>query len=352
MFPMREDKKQLKKDFYSLSLSDLKDWCAKQGLKSYRADQIFAWQKRGLTDFEEMSDISKEIRLRLAQEFEPIPLSVSEEISSAQDETKKYVLGLNDGNIIEAVVMRYRYGYSVCISTQVGCRMRCAFCASSALSFVRNLSVGEMLAQLALINRLNNYEVKRVTIMGIGEPLDNYSNLMEFLKRLNDPKGLNISLRRVTLSTCGIIDKMIKFVNERLYITLSISLHAPNQAIREKLMPIAKKYRFSELIEAGEHYARESKRRITYEYALFAGINDQEKHARELATALRGRNCHVNIIPANEVPGFRFRPSSETKIQRFMQVLEHHGVNVTRRRELGADIAAACGQLRRGYEDA
>ncbi|HHU08185.1 MAG TPA: 23S rRNA (adenine(2503)-C(2))-methyltransferase RlmN, partial [Clostridiaceae bacterium] len=333
-------------------LNDIKTWCADQGLEGYRADQIFAWQKKGLIDFEEMSDISKDTRLLLAQGFEPIPLKVSKEIASTQDGTKKYVLGLNDGNIVEAVLMRYRYGYSVCISTQVGCRMRCTFCASSALSFERNLSVGEMLAQVALINRINQGKVKRVTIMGIGEPFDNYSNLVEFLRRLNDPKGLNISLRRVTLSTCGIIDKMIKFVNECLYITLSISLHAPNQEIREELMPIAEKYQFSDLIEAGEYYRRESKRRITYEYALLAGINDQEKHALELATALRGRNCHVNIIPANEVPGFQFRPSSETTIQRFMQVLEHHGINVTRRRELGTDIAAACGQLRRSHEDA
>lgn len=349
---MNKESKQLKQDFYSLSLPDIKAWCEKQGLESYRADQIFTWQKKGLTEFAEMSDISKDIRQRLTQEFDAIPLQVSREISSAQDKTKKYVLALRDGNVIEAVLMRYKYGYSVCISTQVGCRMRCAFCASSALSFVRNLSAGEMLAQVALINRLNNSEVKRVTIMGIGEPFDNYANLVEFLKRLNDPKGLNISLRRVTLSTCGIIDKMLEFVNECLYITLSVSLHAPNQGIREKLMPTAKKYRFPDLINAGEHYARKSGRRITYEYALFSGINDQEKHAQELATALRGRNCHVNIIPANEVPGFPFRPSSETTIQRFMQVLEQNGVNVTRRRELGADIAAACGQLRRSYEGA
>ena len=339
-------------DFYSLTLQDLYNWCEQQNLESYRAEQIFNWQKKGISDFDQLSNIDKQTRSLLAADFDPSPLQLREEYSSRLDNTKKFVFSLRDGNIIESVLMEYRFGYSVCISSQAGCRMQCRFCASAGQGFGRDLTVGEMLAQVALINKMCDYGVKRVTVMGIGEPFDNYDNLVEFLKRLRDPTGLHISLRRVTVSTCGLVDKMIKFIDENLPITLSVSLHAPNQVIRKKLIPIAVKYPYRQLIDAGEKYAVSSGRRITYEYALFAGINDQDKHAEQLAAVLRDKLCHVNLIAANVVPGLYFRSASDTRIQSFKKVLEANNINVTLRRELGSDIAAACGQLRRSVENA
>ncbi len=341
-----------KRDFYDLNLEEMEAWCRENGLESYRARQILAWQKRGLESFSEMTDLKKEIRLKLAADFDPIPLFVSQELSSQIDQTKKYLLQLRDKNIIEAVLMHYRYGASLCISTQVGCRMGCSFCASADLGLVRDLTAGEMLAQVALIGKLSGNQIKRVNIMGIGEPLDNYANVVSFIRRLSDPEGLGISPRRVTLSTCCIIDKMLKFIDEYLPITMTISLHAPNQNIRELLMPIARKYRYKDIIEAGEKYARQSKRRITYEYALFSGINDKKEHAWELAANLQGKFCHVNIIPANQVPGIAYRPTPEEGITSFIKLLADKKIKVTRRRELGRDIAAACGQLRRSQENA
>jgi 23S rRNA (adenine2503-C2)-methyltransferase len=343
---------QPKRNFYDLTLPDIRAWCDLHDLESYRAEQIFAWQKKGLTEFAQFSNLSKEIRSRLSADFEPIPLEIKAKIKSKLDDTVKYLLSLRDGNMIEAVLMQYRYGNAVCISSQVGCRMQCKFCASGGLGLVRNLTAGEMLAQVALINRLCGNKVSHVTIMGIGEPFDNYHNLVEFLKRLRDPQGLQISLRRVTVSTCGIIDKMIKFIDENLPITLSVSLHAPNQSLRKNLMPTAEKYPFTKLIDAGERYARQSGRRITYEYALFAGINDSKDQALELAAALQGKLCHVNLIAANAVPGLDYRPTSRAGRMSFKQVLEENKIKATLRRELGTDIAAACGQLRRSHENA
>lgn len=341
-----------KRNFYDLTLPDIRTWCDLYDLEPYRAEQIFAWQKKGLSEFAEFSNLSKEIRSKLDADFDPIPLSVKAEIKSKLDGTVKYLLSLRDGNMIEAVLMQYRYGNAVCISSQIGCRMQCKFCASGGLGLVRNLTPGEMLAQVALINRLSADRTSHVTVMGIGEPFDNYHNLVEFLKRLRDPPGPQISLRRVTVSTCGIIDKMLKFKDENLPITLSVSLHAPNQSLRKSLMPTAEIYPFAKLIDAGEKYARQSGRRITYEYALFAGVNDSKNQALELAAALQGKLCHVNLIAANAVPGLDYRPTSRAGRMSFKQVLEENKIKVTLRRELGTDIAAACGQLRRSHENA
>lgn len=338
------------KNFYDMSLNDWQEWVRMSGLPAYRAAQIHLWQGRGIQDSEEMTNLSRDLRSRISDEFIIDSLHLEHKLVSQIDGTAKYIFRLTDGNVIESVLMKYHYGQSVCISSQAGCRMGCTFCASTGAGFGRSLSHGEMLAQVARIARDSGERVGHVVIMGIGEPLDNYDNLVEFLKRVNDPQGLGISLRHISVSTCGLVPEMLKFTDEGLPVTLSVSLHAPNDQIRRQLMPIARRYSIDELLAACRRHAEMSGRRISFEYSLFSGVNDKPEHAAELAARLRGMLCHVNLIPANEFDGGSHRQSSQQAVRDFQARLVKAGINATIRRELGSDIMAACGQLRRSIE--
>ena len=336
-----------RRNSYDLDFTAWQAWCADHKLPAYRAEQIYTWHAKGITSFHDMSNIPIAIRTLLDASFYAGGLSVREDHTSAIDGTRKWLFNLHDGQTIESVLMQYDYGRTVCISSQAGCRMGCSFCASAYAGFGRNLSSGEMLAQVALAMRFAGERVSRVVVMGIGEPLDNRLELVRFLRRLNDPQGLGIGLRHVTVSTCGIVPEMVKFAEENLPVTLSVSLHAPNQTVRLSLMPIAKRWPYDELLRACDAYQARSGRRLTFEYALFRDINDQERHARELASNIRHLRAHVNLIPANDVPGSPLQKSTPDAVKRFIAELEKQRIRVTVRRELGADIMAACGQLRR-----
>jgi len=332
------------------TLDNWKTYAVAKGWPAYRAGQIQQWLSRGISSIDEMTNLPKNIREQLAEDFLVDGLTVERKIVSALDQTTKYVFRLFDGNVVESVLMHYKHGYSVCISSQAGCKMGCTFCASTGAGFGRNLSHGEMLAQVSRIGREIGERIGHVVIMGIGEPLDNYDEVVAFLKAANDPQGLNISLRHISVSTCGLVPEMLKFTDEGLPVTLSVSLHAPNDTIRQTIMPIARRYSIDELLAACRRHIERSGRRISFEYSLFAGINDQPEHARELARRLKGMLCHVNLIPANEFDGGSHRQSDRRQVEQFQQILQSAGINATIRRELGADINAACGQLRRTLE--
>ena len=339
------------RNFCDMMLSDWQLWAAENSLPDWRASQIARWAARGAEQPAELTDLSADLRARLAGEFIFDSLRLEHKLVSRIDQTAKYIFRLRDGNIIESVLMKYRHGQSVCISSQAGCRMACTFCASAGAGFGRSLSHGEMLAQVLRIARDSGERVGHVVIMGIGEPMDNYDNLVRFLKRANDPQGLNISMRHISVSTCGLVPEMLKFTDEGLPVTLSVSLHAPNDLIRRQLMPIARRYSIEELLAACRRHTDISGRRISFEYALFSGVNDQPAHAAELADRLKGMLCHVNLIPANEFDGGHHRQSSQKAVRGFLDQLNRAGVNATVRRELGSDIMAACGQLRRRIEE-
>lgn len=336
---------------YKLAESDRQTLLAEGGFPKFRNKQISDWLLKGVVNPEEMSNLPKELRSFLSERFLNESIECQSRLVSAEDETKKYVFRLADGNIVEAVYMRYRYGSSVCISSQAGCQMGCKFCASADAGFGRNLTAGEMLAQVAYIGRDIDTRIDGVVVMGIGEPLENYDELKQFIELVNDPKGLNIGRRHITVSTCGIIPQMIKFTNEVNQVSLAVSLHAPNDKLRRELMPIAKVYRLEPLMDACRYYIAESGRRLTFEYALFAGVNDSVEQAEELASLVKGMNCLINLIPANEFPGSQYKRSNHMSVQAFRETLEAHNIQVTVRRELGKDILAACGQLRRRLED-
>lgn len=335
---------------YDLDRKDWLEWVQAQNLPRFRADQILAWIDRGVDSVESMTDLPAALRQKLAAGFDVSGLVLEQRLDSKLDETRKYVFRLADGNRIESVRMLYRHGQSACISSQAGCPMGCVFCASAKAGFGRNLSAGEMLAQVARIGRDSGQRVSHVTVMGIGEPMLNLEALLSFLSRVNDPQGLGISLRHVSVSTCGLVPEMLKFTDKGLPVTLSVSLHAPNDAIRSRLMPIARTHDYGSLLAACHRHVRKTSRRISFEYALFDRVNDQKEHALELARRLRGMLCHVNLIAANEVAGSDLSPSPREKVNAFAQVLQQQGINVTVRRELGRDIMAACGQLRRTKE--
>ncbi|MDD2440950.1 MAG: 23S rRNA (adenine(2503)-C(2))-methyltransferase RlmN [Eubacteriales bacterium] len=340
----------MKRFLYDLDRRDWSRYIQEKGLPPYRAGQIASWSDRGVASLDEMTDLPLALREQLAEDFTLDGLELAEKLTSGLDDTAKYIFRLADGNIIESVLMHYKYGWSVCISSQAGCRMGCSFCASTGAGFGRSLSDGEMLAQVHAIARDGSIRVGHVTIMGIGEPLDNFEAVVRFLRRANDPRGLNISMRHLSVSTCGLVPKMIEFTDEGLPVTLSVSLHAPNDTIRRQLMPIARQYPYDSLLAACRRHTEKTGRRVTFEYALFKGVNDQPEHADELAERLRGMLCHVNLIPANEFSGGIYRQSRSPDVQRFLSRLTRAGIKATVRRELGADIMAACGQLRRRKE--
>ena len=314
---------------------------------AFRAGQIFTWLHRGVP-FCDMSNLPKSLRDTLAEQAIDLPLALHASYPSKKDKTVKFLNACTDGNLVESVLMNYHYGYSLCISTQVGCKMGCAFCASTLNGCVRNLTAGEMLAQVLLANRYLGLSgrVGHIVLMGSGEPLDNYENVVRFLKLVNHPDGLNISLRAISVSTCGIVPRIRELAGEGLPITLSISLHAPNDAIRRQIMPIANRYPITDLMDAVRDYVRQTGRRVVFEYALIDGLNSRPEHARELAKLLGGLQCHVNLIPLNRVEERSLEPASPRAVQTFLDTLEALHISATVRREMGADISGACGQLR------
>ncbi|WP_096154684.1 MULTISPECIES: 23S rRNA (adenine(2503)-C(2))-methyltransferase RlmN [Bacillus] len=342
---------ELKKNpsIYSLQLHELEEWLVSQGEKKFRGKQIFEWlyQKR-VTTFEDMTNLSKTLRDKLADHFVLTTLKTIIQQTSA-DGTIKFLFELHDGYSIETVLMRHEYGNSVCVTTQVGCRIGCTFCASTLGGLKRNLEAGEIVAQVVKVQQAvdeMNERVSHVVIMGIGEPFDNYDEMLSFLKIINHDDALNIGARHITVSTSGIIPKIYKFADENMQINFAISLHAPNNEIRSRLMPINKAYKLPELMEAVRYYINKTGRRISFEYGLFGGVNDQVEHAEELARLVKGVKCHINLIPVNYVPERDYVRTPKEQIFDFEKTLKKYGVNVTIRREQGHDIDAACGQLR------
>ena len=334
---------------YSLQLDELKQWLEDNGEKAFRATQIFEWlYEKRVSSFEEMTNLSKNLRTKLEEAFTLTTLNTLVQQTS-KDGTIKFLFELQDGYSIETVLMRHDYGNSVCVTTQVGCRIGCTFCASTLGGLKRNLEAGEFVAQVVKVQQAldkTNERVSSVVIMGIGEPFDNYDNMMSFLRIINHDKGLNIGARHITVSTSGIIPKIYKFADEKLQINFAISLHAPNTELRSKLMPINRAYKLPKLMEAVKYYVDKTGRRITFEYGLFGGENDQVEHALELAALIKDLKCHVNLIPVNYVPERDYVRTPREQIDLFEKTLKEQGINVTTRREQGHDIDAACGQLR------
>lgn len=340
-----------KANLLDMSLKELEDLLGTMGQQKFRAKQIYQWLNKGIKDIDEMSNISKELRQALAEKTDLHKLFIEHKLVSKIDGTAKYLFRLSDGNIIESVFMQYKHGNTACISSQVGCRMGCRFCASTGAGFMRNLTAGEMLDQVLTMQTDSGKRIGNIVIMGIGEPLDNYENVTKFLRLVNHPEGLNIGYRHISVSTCGLVPEILQLARENMPITLSISLHAPKDEEREKIMPINRKYSIDKLIEACKIYTEETKRRITFEYALIDGVNDSRNDAVELAHTIKGMLCHVNLIPVNSIKDGVFRKSSKQQIKIFQETLQRFGIEATVRRELGSDINAACGQLRRSVLD-
>lgn len=337
-----------KKDIRSYTFEELKQEMEHLGEKSFRAKQVYEWLHVKLADsFEEMTNLSKALREKLDAAYEIAPVKMLERQESKLDGTNKFLFCLQDGHVVESVLMKYKHGNSVCISSQVGCRMGCKFCASTIGGLERNLKASEMLGQIYQIQKISGERVSNVVVMGTGEPMDNYDNVLRFLELITSEDGLNISQRNITISTCGIVPKIKELAQKHLQITLAISLHSPNDEMRRGLMPIAMKYSIDELLDACHYYFKETNRRMTFEYSLVAGVNDQPVHAEELAGRLKGFPCHVNLIPVNPIKERDFKQSMPKSVMEFKKILEKNRVNVTIRREMGADINAACGQLRR-----
>ena len=339
----------IKKDIKSLTLNELRAEMENIGEKSFKANQIYSWlHKRGAESFDEMTDISKKLRENLENSYDIYNCSIEKKLVSMYDSTVKYLFRLHDGELIESVVMKYKYGYTICVSRQVGCKMGCKFCASGIAGFVRNLSAAEILSQIYTAQRDLDIRISHIVMMGVGEPLDNFDNVVRFLSMISDENGLNIGMRNISLSTCGVVTGIYKLLEKKLQLTLSVSLHAPNDEIRSRTMPVNDRWNISELLKACRDYTKETSRRISFEYAMIDGVNDSDECARELASKLKGMLCHVNLIPVNSVKERNYKKSNDNRIASFIKILESRGINVTVRRTLGSDINASCGQLRRG----
>ncbi len=329
-----------------LTFEELNTFLTELGEKSFHAKQIYSWLHKGVTTFDEMTDISKELRAKLSEKSYISHPKVLEKFVS-KDGTIKILWELSDNETIESVIMNYKHGNSICISTQVGCMMGCKFCASTIGGKVRNLTPGEILDEIIFAEKYTGKKISNIVLMGIGEPLDNYDNVIKFLKNVGDPRGINIGYRHISLSTCGIVPGINKLALEGFPITLSISLHASDDETRNSIMPVNKAYNINELITACKSYIEKTGRRISFEYAMIAGVNDSPEIAEKLARLLKGMLCHVNLIPVNDVKESNLLRSSEKAIYKFKDMLTKRGLNVTVRRELGSDISASCGQLRR-----
>ena len=333
-----------------MNIDELTEYMDSLGEKSFRAKQLYEWMHVHLArDYDEMTNLSKALRSKLSEESELVTLKPVDIQISKEDGTRKYLFALPDGNMVESVLMRYEHGISVCISSQVGCKMGCRFCASTIDGFLRNLTPSEMLDQIYAISRDVNERVSNVVVMGTGEPLDNYDNLLRFIEIITGKGGLNISQRNITVSTCGLVPKIYELAKEKLAITLALSLHASTQAKREEIMPVAETYNIEEVVAAMKDYCKVTGRRVTYEYTLIAGVNDTDEDARLLSNLIGSSMCHVNLIPVNPIRERNYDSTSSEGVSRFKKKLEKNAINVTIRREMGRDIDGACGQLRRRH---
>lgn len=336
-----------KTDLKDLSFDELEMFLTRLGEPKFRAKQIFSWLHTPVESFDEMTNISKSTREKLSEVSFVSKLKIREKYVSKIDGTVKYLFELEDGNCIESVIMRYKHGITVCISSQVGCRMGCRFCASTIGGLYRSLTAGEILNQVLFAQKDIGERISNIVMMGIGEPLDNYDNVIKFLRNVNDEHGINIGYRHISLSTSGVVDKIYKLAEENIPLTLSVSLHAPNNEIRSSIMPANNKYPVEQLLKACRDYIKATTRRISFEYSLISGVNDSYENAKELASILRGMLCHVNLIPVNKVEEREYVKSSGENIRKFQKTLQDFGINATVRRELGSDISASCGQLRK-----
>ena len=333
----------------SMTLAEVTAALKEMGQPAFRGKQVYSWLHKGVRSYDEMSNLSKELRTALAEKYPITAPVVVRKQESARDGTIKYLWRLADGNCVETVLMRYNYGNTVCISTEVGCRMGCAFCASTIGGLVRKLEPYEMLDEVLFTQIDSGLPISRVVLMGIGEPLDNFDNVMRFLELVNSPEGMNISMRHISLSTCGLVPKIDELARRKLQISLAISLHGPNDTIRDKIMPVNKAYPIEQLLMACRRYFEATSRRIHFEYAMIDGVNDREEDAKELLRRLKGLPAHFNLIPLNHVEESPLKPSSKAAVAKFQKILEEGGITATVRRTLGGDIDASCGQLRRKY---
>lgn len=344
----------LARDIKSLYPEELAQVLKDLGEPTYRASQVFDWLHRGIKSFDEMTNIGKPLRAKLSENFDIYNVDIERKLESSIDETVKYLYRLNqDNEFIESVLMRYHYGDTVCVSTQVGCRMACRFCASGQNGLTRCLTASEMLSQITAAQQDTGRRVSHIVMMGMGEPFDNYDNAIRFIRLATNEKGLNLSARHITLSTCGVVKGIRRFAEEGLPVTLSVSLHAPNDNIRDSIMPVNKSWGVDEVLESAGDYAKATGRRVSYEYAMFKGVNDSDDNARELAKRLKGTLSHVNLIPGNQVDENDLVASDSARVKRFADILDKNGIPTTVRRTLGSDINASCGQLRKeGKADA
>lgn len=336
-------------DIKSLTLSEIEKLMTDNGFQRFRAAQIYGWLNKNITSFDEMTNISSDLRNFLKTSCYISVANIEKKLVSRYDSTVKYLFSFYDGECVESVVMKYKHGYSICISTQVGCKMGCTFCATGKSGFSRNLAPSEMLNQIESAQKDLNIRISNIVLMGMGEPLDNFDNVVKFLRLVSDDKGLNIGMRHITLSTCGIVPKIYELADLHLGITLSVSLHAPNDEVRCRTMPIAKKYSMDELLKACRDYFATTGRRVTFEYSMISGVNDSDSDAHELAQRLSKMNCHVNLIPVNTVEGTGYKKSDIERQQSFINILARKNIAATVRRTLGSDINASCGQLRRNH---
>ena len=333
----------------SLTLTELTALLKEQGEPGFRAKQVYTWLHKGVGSYAEMTNLPQSLRDRLQEQYPICPPKVARKQVSKLDGTTKYLWELSDGNCVESVLMRYHHGNTVCISTEVGCLMGCAFCASTHGGLIRRLEPFEMLDQVLFTQIDSGLPVSNIVLMGIGEPLDNFDNVMRFLELVNSPEGMNISMRHISLSTCGLVPKIDLLAEKKLQLTLSVSLHAPNDTIRNTIMPVNKAYPIEELIAACRRYYEATSRRISFEYAMIRGVNDTEAAAKELLRRMKGLPAHFNLIPLNHVEESPLKPSTRQAVLRFQKLLEDGGITATVRRTLGSDIYASCGQLRRKH---
>jgi 23S rRNA (adenine2503-C2)-methyltransferase len=339
-------------DLRSMTVEELRSCLQELGQPAFRAGQLYDWlQARGAESFDEMTNLPKTLREQLKQQSELRCAAVAQRYDSQLDDTSKYLFRLNDGEYIESVLMHYHHGYTICVSTQVGCKMGCTFCATGQGGFCRNLLPSEIIAQIQAAQRDKNIRISNIVLMGMGEPLDNYDHVMRFLRLVSSEKGLNIGMRHISLSTCGLVDRIYDLMNENMQLTLSVSLHAPNDRIRTQTMLVARRWKIDELLTACRKYGEKTGRRISFEYAMIQGVNDSDACARELGHRLKGILAHVNLIPVNEVTDTGYKRSSRERLERFVAILAEYHITATVRRTLGADINASCGQLRRKKMD-
>ena len=337
------------KNLLDFTLDEFSSWLKENGESAFRAKQVYSWIYKEVWNFDDMRNLPKSLKEKLKENFKIVIPEIVEEFRSKDDDTRKLLLALEDGNLIECVIMKYKHGNTICISTQVGCRMGCKFCASTIDGRVRNLTSGEILSEIMIAQKTLGERISNIVLMGSGEPLDNYDNVVKFLKEVNAEYGLNIGQRHITISTCGLVPKIYELADEGLTITLAISLHAFSDEKRKEIMPIANKYSIKEILAACEYYIKKTNRRVTFEYAWVKYVNDGNEDAKALGQLLKGMLCHVNLIPVNEIKENSFKRSSNKRIEEFAEILKSKGIEATVRREMGSDINAACGQLRRSY---